>query len=85
MKILFLTYHGFNPASGITKKMLAQIEGLRQNGHEVHVCTYDTDEFGNHCRFVDDKIICTTAGGTSVRCVSASGGIVSMITVSATR
>ena len=76
MKILFLTYHGFNPASGITKKMLAQIEGLRQNGHEVHVCTYDTDEFGNHCRFVDDKIICN---------YGASGGIVSMITVSATR
>lgn len=57
MKILFLTYHGFNSSSGITKKMMAQIEGLRQNGHEVHVCTYTTNEQGSHCRFVDDKVL----------------------------
>ena len=29
MKILFLTYHGFEPSSGISKKMEAQIKGLR--------------------------------------------------------
>lgn len=57
MKVLFLTYHGFDAASGITKKMLAQIKGLRQNGHEVHVCTYDKSDVGDCCRFVDDKII----------------------------
>ena len=57
MKILFLTYHGFEAASGISKKMLAQIKGLRQNGHEVHVCSYDVKEDGSRCRFVDDKVI----------------------------
>ncbi len=57
MKILFLTYHGFDPASGISKKMLAQIKGLRQNGHEVHVCSYDRDERGHLCRFIDDRPI----------------------------
>ena len=57
MKVLFLTYHGFDDASGITKKMLAQIKGLRQNGHEVHVCTYDFTEAGDCCRFVDGGII----------------------------
>lgn len=57
MKILFLTYHGFEEASGISKKMLAQIKGLRQNGHEVHVCSYDYAEDGSRCRFVDNKII----------------------------
>ena len=57
MKILFLTYHGFEEASGISKKMLAQIKGLRQNGHEVHVCCYDRDSRGYMCRFVDDQII----------------------------
>ncbi|MCR4808825.1 MAG: glycosyltransferase family 1 protein [Prevotella sp.] len=57
MKILFLTYHGFDPASGISKKMLAQIKGLRQNGHEVHVSSYDRNEHGHLCRFVDDKPI----------------------------
>ena len=63
MKILFLTYHGFDEASGITKKMLAQIKGLRQNGHEVHVCTYDKTDTGDCCRFVDDKIICNYGRG----------------------
>ena len=57
MKILFLTYHGFEEASGISKKMLAQIKGLRQNGHEVHVCSYDRRENGHMCRFVDDEVI----------------------------
>ena len=63
MKILFLTYHGFDPSSGITKKMLAQIKGLRQNGHEVHVCYYDFNADGERCRYVDDKIICNYGYG----------------------
>ena len=57
MKILFLTYHGFGEASGISKKMLAQIKGLRQNGHEVHVCSYDYAANGHLCRFVDGEVI----------------------------
>lgn len=57
MKILFLTYHGFEDASGISKKMLAQVKGLRQNGHEVHVCYYDVTEEGRHVRFVDGEVI----------------------------
>ena len=57
MKILFLTYHGFDPGSGISKKMLAQIGGLRQNGHEVHVCRYDYSAGGDMCRYADDRVI----------------------------
>jgi len=57
MKILFLTYHGFEEASGISKKMLAQIKGLRQNGHEVHVCYYDIAVDGSRCRYVDGQVI----------------------------
>ena len=57
MKILFLTYHGFEEASGISKKMLAQIKGLRQNGHEVHVCSYDISPQGERCRYVDNQVI----------------------------
>ena len=56
MKILFLTYHGFDPGSGITKKMLAQVKSLRQNGHEVHVCYYDYAPDGHLCRFVDQSM-----------------------------
>lgn len=57
MRILFLTYHGFEEASGISKKMLAQIKGLRQNGHEVHVCYYDLAANGSRCRYVDGEVI----------------------------
>ena len=57
MRILFLTYHGFEETSGISKKMLAQIKGLRQNGHEVHLCYYDIAADGSRCRYVDGKVI----------------------------
>lgn len=64
MKILFLTYHGFDDASGITKKILAQVKGLRQNGHEVHVCNYDVRPDGHRCRFVDEEVIADYGCGT---------------------
>ena len=57
MKILFLVYHGFSEVSGISKKIHYQVKGLRENGHEVHLCYYDFDKNGHRCRFVDDKII----------------------------
>ncbi|MCF0197096.1 MAG: glycosyltransferase family 1 protein [Bacteroidaceae bacterium] len=56
-KVLFLTFHGFSAHSGISKKMLAQIEGLRQCGYEVRVCSYDFDSRGHRCRFIDDEVL----------------------------
>ncbi len=55
MKILFLVYHGFSEVSGISKKIHYQVKGLRQNGHEVHLCYYDFAENGHRCRYVDDE------------------------------
>lgn len=57
MRILFLVYHGFSEVSGISKKIHYQVKGLRENGHEVHLCYYDFDKNGHRCRFVDDEII----------------------------
>lgn len=57
MKILFLVYHGFSDASGITKKIHYQVKGLRENGHEVHLCYYDFDQRGHRCRFIDNQVI----------------------------
>ena len=57
MKILFLVYHGFSNERGISKKIHYQVKGLRQNGHEVHLCYYDFDSRGHRCRFVDDRAI----------------------------
>ena len=57
MKILFLVYHGFSDASGITKKIHYQVKVLRENGHEVHLCYYDFDQRGHRCRFIDSQVI----------------------------
>lgn len=57
MRILFLVYHGFSEYSGITKKIRYQVKGLRENGHEVHLCYYDFTENGHRCRFVDNQVI----------------------------
>ena len=57
MKILFLVYHGFSEESGISKKIHYQVKGLRQNGHEVHLCYYDFDSRGHRCRYVDNRVI----------------------------
>lgn len=63
MNILFFTYHGFDPVSGISKKMLAQVKGLRQNGHTVHVCSYGVAADGSRCRYVDGEVIANYGRG----------------------
>jgi len=55
MNILFLIYHGFSEASGITKKIKYQIKGLREGGHRVFVCTYAIDDRGHRVRYIDDE------------------------------
>ena len=57
MRILFLVYHGFSEASGISKKIHYQVKGLRENGYEVHLCYYDFDKNGHRCRYVDGQVI----------------------------
>lgn len=57
MKILYLTYHGFSSTSGISKKMLYQIEALRSLGHEVYVCCYRVREDGHRVREIDGKVL----------------------------
>lgn len=57
MKILFLVYHGFSEVSGISKKIHYQVKGLRENGHEVHLCSYDFSPEGHRCRYVDGEVL----------------------------
>jgi glycosyltransferase involved in cell wall biosynthesis len=57
MKILFLVYHGFSEYSGISKKIHYQVKGLRENGHEVHLCYYGFAPNSHRCRYVDGKVI----------------------------
>jgi len=64
MKILFLVYHGFSEHSGISKKIHYQVKGLRENGHEVHLCYYGFAENGHRCRYIDDVVIKDYGKGT---------------------
>ena len=41
MKILFLIFHGFDEANGISKKIRYQVKALRECGADVRVCYYD--------------------------------------------
>ena len=57
MNILFLVYHGFSDVSGISKKIHAQVKGLRENNHRVFLCYYDFAVNGHRCRFVDGEVL----------------------------
>lgn len=55
MKILFLIFHGFNPNNGISKKISYQLNALRDNGHETHICYMDENE--SKRRMWDQQVI----------------------------
>ena len=57
MNILFLIFHGLSPVSGISKKILYQMEGLRANGHQVKFCHYEIQENNHKVRMIDDQIL----------------------------
>lgn len=57
MKILFLLFHGFSEHSGISKKILAQINGLKDNGHDVVKCYYMVDQDGRHKWIIENSIL----------------------------
>ncbi len=54
-KVLFLTFHGFDPSNGISKKISYQVNALRTCGMEVHLCYMD--EASSKRRLVDDIVI----------------------------
>lgn len=57
MHILYLLFHGFDSSSGISKKVFAQISGLKEAGHKVSLCYYDVLENGDKVRVYDKQII----------------------------
>ena len=57
MNILFLIFHGLSSTSGISKKILYQIDGLKANGHRVLLCNYEIREDGHRVRMIDDAIL----------------------------
>lgn len=57
MKILFLIFHGLSGFSGISKKIINQMAGLKANGHEVTLCHYEVKPDGHRVRMIDDTVL----------------------------
>lgn len=57
MKAIFLIFHGFEAHNGISKKILYQVDGLKQNGIDVKLCYLLIDKHGFHKRMVNDITI----------------------------
>lgn len=62
MKALFLTFHGFNAANGISKKIRYQVNALQANGLETHLCYLSEENHGKR-RMVDQEIIADYGNG----------------------
>lgn len=57
MKILFLVFHGFSEANGISKKIFYQVDGLREAGHEVALASFTIAENGHRVRMIDEQVL----------------------------
>ena len=63
MKVLFVVYHGLSNVSGISKKIIAQVDGLKENGHDVRLCMYTPLPDGSCVWMVDGDVIKNYGGG----------------------
>lgn len=63
MKILFLIFHGFGEANGISKKIRYQVKALRNCGHDTRLCYYDVTPDGHRRWMVDDQEIADLGTG----------------------
>lgn len=57
-KVLFLSFSGYSDYNGISKKKLAQIQGLKKCGCDVTNCYYDVDPNNAHRLWkTDDNVL----------------------------
>jgi len=57
MKALFVHFYDFAPQSGISKKIIYQIDALKACGMNVELCYMDIDELGNQRRMCGETVI----------------------------
>lgn len=66
--ILYLSFSGYSEYSGISKKKLAQIKGLKECGCNVTNCYYTIDlNNGHRLWMVDDEILVELGGGIQAK------------------
>lgn len=56
-KLFFLVFHGFSEYNGISKKILAQINGFIENDIDVTLCHYDVEENGSRVWKVNNVVL----------------------------
>lgn len=62
MKALFLIFHGFNPANGISKKIHYQVHAFNECSLDMELC-YLYEEQGEKIRMIDKKVLCNYGRG----------------------
>ena len=67
MKALFLIFHGFNEANGISKKIRYQVKALKECGVDVRLCHYDVTPYGERRWMVNDEVIADFGTGFAAK------------------
>jgi len=63
MKALFLIFHGFDKANGISKKIHYQVKALKECGLDVRLCYYDISPSGERRWMADNAVIAELGQG----------------------
>ncbi|MDD3037761.1 glycosyltransferase [Bacteroides sp.] len=66
-KALFLLFHGFGEANGISKKIRYQVKALKECGLDVRTCYYDFMPDGRRCWMLDGEILADFGFGLSAK------------------
>lgn len=67
MKVLFLIFHGFSDANGITKKIRYQIKALADDGMDVRLCHYHITDDGHRQWVVNGEVISDLGCGVKAK------------------
>lgn len=64
IKAIYLSFNGFSESSGVSKKKLAQIKGLKECGCDVVNCYYSVNPRNGHREWrVDDEVLTDLGAG----------------------
>lgn len=66
MKALFVTFHGFNAANGISKKIRYQVNALKENGIDTRLCYLQDDKNGKK-RMIDNQVLADYGTGVKAK------------------
>ena len=67
MKALFLIFHGFDKANGISKKIHYQVKALKECGVDARLCYYDITPHCERRLMIDNEVIADIGTGTTAK------------------